>query len=185
MPSQARGRERVARLLQAAAAVLAEQGYAGTTMCAVAERAETAIGSLYQFFPHKDAVVEALRAANSEAAAPLWSELIEAAPGLSASGLAAGLVELMQAMLRQCPAFAALLDAPRTAGSAHRRDLFRQRVAAVLRARQPRLTPAAAQRTAAVVQHLLRGFASLGAAYAPEFEEIIAAYLQPRLGETP
>jgi AcrR family transcriptional regulator len=59
-PRQGRGARRVERILDAAAAVLAEQGYEAATTNAIAVRAETSIGSLYQFFPNKEAIVHAL-----------------------------------------------------------------------------------------------------------------------------
>ena len=62
VPRQARGRERVERILDAAASLFAEIGVQATTTNAIAARAETSIGSLYQFFPNKDAVLHALNA---------------------------------------------------------------------------------------------------------------------------
>ncbi|HEY8078651.1 MAG TPA: TetR/AcrR family transcriptional regulator, partial [Labilithrix sp.] len=60
IPAQARSRERVERIVEAAAHVFAEEGYEAATMEAIAERAETSIGSIYQFFPNKLAVFHAL-----------------------------------------------------------------------------------------------------------------------------
>ncbi len=56
-PSQARGRDRVRALLQATGELLEEVGYDALTTKAIAERAETSIGSFYQFFPNRDAAV--------------------------------------------------------------------------------------------------------------------------------
>lgn len=60
MPQQKRSREMVARLLDATATLLAERGLDNTTTNHVAERAGVSIGSLYQYFPDKDALIEAL-----------------------------------------------------------------------------------------------------------------------------
>jgi len=60
LPRQPRGERRLARILDAAAAVFAEAGYEGATTNAIAARAETSIGTLYRFFPHKDALAQAL-----------------------------------------------------------------------------------------------------------------------------
>jgi AcrR family transcriptional regulator len=59
-PSQQRSRERVERMLAAASALIAEQGSDAMRMGEVAERAGVSIGSLYQFFPDKRAIVWAL-----------------------------------------------------------------------------------------------------------------------------
>ena len=59
-PSQQRSRERVERMLAAASALIAEQGSDAMRMGEVAERAGVSIGSLYQFFPDKRAIIWAL-----------------------------------------------------------------------------------------------------------------------------
>lgn len=59
-PQQKRSREMVGRLLDATATLLAERGLDNTTTNHVAERAGVSIGSLYQYFPDKDALIEAL-----------------------------------------------------------------------------------------------------------------------------
>lgn len=59
-PAQARSAGMVALLLEAAARVLEERGFAGYTTNAVAERAGVSIGSLYQYFPGKEALTAAL-----------------------------------------------------------------------------------------------------------------------------
>ena len=59
-PRQERSQKRVAALLDAAAELLEESGFAALTTNAIAARADTSIGSLYQFFPNKEAVVSEL-----------------------------------------------------------------------------------------------------------------------------
>lgn len=61
-PKQQRGRERVAKILLAAAEVFAEVGYATATIQQIADRSATAVGSIYQFFPDKLAIFHALEA---------------------------------------------------------------------------------------------------------------------------
>jgi AcrR family transcriptional regulator len=56
-PRQARSRETEAVLLEAAARVLAEQGPAAFNTNRVAERAGVSVGSLYQYYPNKAALL--------------------------------------------------------------------------------------------------------------------------------
>lgn len=59
-PLQSRSKQTVASILAAAAQVFADRGYANTTTNHIAERAGVSIGSLYQYFPSKDALLVAL-----------------------------------------------------------------------------------------------------------------------------
>ena len=59
-PVQERSQQRIARLLDAADELFAEVGYEQATTNAIAARAGASIGSLYQFFDDKHAVLEAL-----------------------------------------------------------------------------------------------------------------------------
>ena len=59
-PQQARSQQRVEEILQAASDILVEEGYEGLTTSAIAQRAGISVGSLYQFFANKDAVLQAL-----------------------------------------------------------------------------------------------------------------------------
>jgi AcrR family transcriptional regulator len=59
-PAQRRSRERVEKMLAVAADLIAEHGSDGLRMSDVAARAGVSIGSLYQFFPDKTAIIGAL-----------------------------------------------------------------------------------------------------------------------------
>jgi AcrR family transcriptional regulator len=63
-PVQQRSAARVERMLEACANLIEEVGYDGVTTTLIAERAGVAVGSLYQFFPDKRAVVQALTMRN-------------------------------------------------------------------------------------------------------------------------
>lgn len=54
-------------MLDACAELVDEVGYEGLTTTLLAERAEVAIGSVYQFFPDKRAIVQALAMRNMDA----------------------------------------------------------------------------------------------------------------------
>ncbi|WP_083196712.1 TetR/AcrR family transcriptional regulator [Rhizobium sp. AC27/96] len=60
-PSQARSRATVDAILEAGARILGDRGWAGFTTNAVAAVAGISIGSLYQYFPDKLSLVEAIR----------------------------------------------------------------------------------------------------------------------------
>jgi AcrR family transcriptional regulator len=59
-PLQERSRETVAVILEAAARILEECGIEGYNTNAVAERGGVSVGSVYQYFPNKDALTLAL-----------------------------------------------------------------------------------------------------------------------------
>jgi AcrR family transcriptional regulator len=61
VPRQARSQATTDALLDAAARILGDRGWAGLTTNAVAEVAGVSIGSLYQYFPNKLALIEAVR----------------------------------------------------------------------------------------------------------------------------
>jgi AcrR family transcriptional regulator len=60
LPSQQRSEATVEAILQAAAQVFERCGYAAGTTNRIAERAGVSIGTLYQYFPNKDAILVAL-----------------------------------------------------------------------------------------------------------------------------
>lgn len=97
-PRQARAQETVAAMLQAAVDLFAAEGYARTTTNRIAERAGVSIGSLYQYFPNKDALLTALHerhlAAVEAVLARSLAELAEPATPLERGlrGLVEGLV---------------------------------------------------------------------------------------------
>ena len=59
-PKQARSLATVSVIVEAAARILEERGHEGFSTNAVAERAGVSVGSLYQYFPRKDALIGAL-----------------------------------------------------------------------------------------------------------------------------
>jgi len=59
-PRQALSQERVNRILEVAQALFVTEGYSATTTNAIAAQAQVPIGSLYQFFPDKAAILQAL-----------------------------------------------------------------------------------------------------------------------------
>src|SRR5882672_3892273 len=86
MPRRRRGDIRVAALLESAAATFAEKGYEAATMTEIAARADAAIGSLYQFFPSKEALAAALLRRYGDWMEVSLTELVKGARTLTARG---------------------------------------------------------------------------------------------------
>ena len=76
VPTQERSRKRVEAILDAAASVFAEVGFEAATTEAIAERAKTSIGSVYQFFPNKVALFEAVAGRSIERSRVVIDELL-------------------------------------------------------------------------------------------------------------
>lgn len=109
-PRQSRSQATVTALLQAAARVLAQESLAGFNTNRVAEVAGVSIGSLYQYFPNKEALVTALIADAQEQLVDAAADLVESTRGVS-------LVESLRAVARLAvrqqfdnPVLAAALD---------------------------------------------------------------------------
>ncbi|GAA3956093.1 TetR/AcrR family transcriptional regulator [Actinomadura viridis] len=88
-PRQQRSRETYEAVLDAAAELFARHGYAAATTNKIAERAGVSIGSLYQYFPDKDALLYALGerhlARAVEGLGELFGRLRAERPGLEAT----------------------------------------------------------------------------------------------------
>jgi AcrR family transcriptional regulator len=67
VPAQARSQETVTVILEASARILESDGLRGFNTNAIAERAGVSVGSLYQYFPNKDAILLALIGSFEEA----------------------------------------------------------------------------------------------------------------------
>jgi AcrR family transcriptional regulator len=62
LPTQARSRERVQRLLDTADTLIGADGFGALTIPLLAATAHMPVGSIYQFFPDKSAIVDAVAA---------------------------------------------------------------------------------------------------------------------------
>jgi AcrR family transcriptional regulator len=79
-PVQERRAARVHRMLDAAASLLDEVGYEATTTSLIAARAGVSVGSLYQFFPDRRAVLQALAVRSFERFSTVLAARIEQSP---------------------------------------------------------------------------------------------------------
>ncbi len=80
-PIQGRSKATVEAVLAAAAHILEDRGLAGFNTNAVAVRAGVSIGSLYQYFPSKDAILVALMEQSLVLFSQTLAEAIDGAPG--------------------------------------------------------------------------------------------------------
>ncbi len=189
LPKQERGRLRVVSLLAAAEAVIGEKGYDAATMTAVAERAGAAIGSLYQFFPTKEAVADRLRGRLNDDLCATLAALADAAPGWPPSELARRLFGAVIGFLQKHPALLAIAEARgKAGGAASVRPRLRAAIAEVIAANSPDLSSERTRRSAIVVWQLIRAGATLETdlrerrAALQEIEGVLAAYLAATLG---
>lgn len=159
-PTRAPGRRRVDAILAAAGELFGERGFAATTMTAIAARSRTAIGSLYRFFPTKEAVAEALLTRYGERVASALATIEAQAAGLAPSALADRLLDFMLALRADHAAAVALLDArwhPHTDAKRQEfRDTALRQIRAVLAAAQPALAAERVGTVAAIMQQLMK-----------------------------
>jgi AcrR family transcriptional regulator len=190
-PKRARGRQRVSELLAAASAVFAEKGYEAATMTEIAARAGAPIGSLYQFFPVKDALADTLV---RNYAGLLTADLrtLEGEAGrVDTRALVESLFRLLRAHARERAAALPLVDArmdERTRRTTFR-YVFRRHIAAVLRAHAPALPAPVSRNMALVVLQLMKAASMLSdeeglpgrVTALRELQELAVLYLERRL----
>src|ERR1700734_4264367 len=165
-PKRERGKQRVAALLDAGAELFAEKGYEATTMTEIASRAGAAIGSLYQFFPSKEALAEALFNRFAERAAAAFARVEERAPGCSARELADLFIDHKLGLGTDRDVAIALSNV--VAGIVERRkplgDALRGRIAAILSASNPTLGQDEAAAAAIIVNQVMEMIPALASA---------------------
>jgi AcrR family transcriptional regulator len=156
-------------------------------MTQIAQRAGASIGSLYQFFPSKEVLAEALFGRYVERVASLLEDLVKRAPGLSPLALANKLVDLMLDVRLDRDAAAALSSS--IAGIVERRKPLRgatrRQIAAILRATNTKLSEKAAAQAAALIAHVLKIVPTLakeeedgGQALVAQARKMLAAYIE-------
>ena len=75
-PQQARSNELIAAVLEAAVQVLEKEGASRFTTARVAEKAGVSVGSLYQYFPNKAAILFRLQSDEWRQTAELWARIL-------------------------------------------------------------------------------------------------------------
>ena len=138
-PKRQRGHDRVVVLLEAAARVFARKGYEAATMTEIAAEAQSSIGSLYQFFPTKPLLAEALHIDRLERLKAGLQNLAERSSGLSAADSGEAIFDALGAFIEEFPEFpvlAARRDIPKDRKMRSRAEL-KELIAAVLRRAEP------------------------------------------------
>lgn len=163
-PKRQRGIARVAKLLDAGAAVFAEQGYKAATMTEIAARAGAPIGSLYQFFPNKDVLADALVLRYGEHVETALERIRAQAPELDGPDLADRLLDVLVTHASERSLALSLLDArweqPGMRPGVLRESLRRQ-IGEILVAWRPTLAEEEVQPIAVVLLQAMKSLAQL------------------------
>ncbi len=156
-PKRQRGRDRVAAIMDAGAAVFTEKGYEAATMTEIAAKSGAAIGSLYRFFPTKEALADALVARYGESLLGAFDEVDAKAASLSPDALAGALIEMMQSVQPSRAVAVALAETRRDLEKRSTlRGAVRAAIAAILLKTAPGLAPYELHAAATLLQHLLK-----------------------------
>ena len=190
IPIQERGEQRVARLLEAAAAIFAEVGYDAATMRDIAARAGASIGSLYQFFPNKKVVARAIKTQYCQELKELWANLAALSVKTPTIRLIDQFLNVTIKAIEQHPAIIRLMDAPRSANpAADIKQSLREQLVELFLTRKPRLSRNKAHRYAEITVQMIRTILWLylenerseREALVAEVKSAVVNYLAPRL----
>jgi AcrR family transcriptional regulator len=195
---QPRGERRIDQILAAAGVVFARVGYVRATTNAIAAEAGISPGSLYQFFPNKEAIAEALEA---RYALQMRNARFPEAEVLAALPLDEAIDRLIDPVVEYTlvtPGFHALFagrpQPDHVAASAH--DLHHglvARVDAIVAAASPEMPATERKRISAVAVQLCRGVMPLIAtaddasrpALVAEMKAALVGYLTERTSSPP
>lgn len=193
---QARGERRAAQLLDAAATVFTQAGYAGASTNAIAREAGVSPGTLYQFFPNKEAIAVELGGRLLEQWRTSYGE------ALSAENIRLPLTEMVDAVVDpllefnvQNPAFHVLMHGPDTPGQVT--DAFEAFHGAVLQRIEELLAlylPDTPRSEITIVANTVLGLFKAGLdllavhqddqeAYRVELKRVLFRYLDPVIGD--
>jgi AcrR family transcriptional regulator len=128
-PQQARSKARVDRMLKAAERVLVAEGVQALTTTRVAAEAKVSVGSLYQYLPDRDAIIDALAAGYFSQLEALMDEFVRAAGAERWADPVGVLIDTYAALYRTEHGFRALwfgtglTDRTREADREHKRRM--------------------------------------------------------------
>ena len=150
-------------LLEAASMVFAVCGYQAATMTEIAARAKSPIGSLYQFFPSKDVLADALLDRYGELLTGRLQSIETKAARMASADLADALLGLLVGLQKERNLAIGLIDARPDLSSrpAEMRRVLLHDVARVLATHRPGLPEARALGMAAALLQLMKAAAAL------------------------
>jgi AcrR family transcriptional regulator len=196
LPTQQRSEATVEAILQAAAQVFERHGYAAGTTNRIAERAGVSIGTLYQYFPNKDAILVALVHRHlAESTAALQPHLQRLARGAQFEDVLPNIVHAMVAMHAIAPRLHRVLFEETPLPSTLRAELEELEdqlvdAAAETLATDPSTAPSDPRLTARVMISAIEGLThrlvlrpppnATPDAIANEITEFVRAYIQTR-----
>jgi AcrR family transcriptional regulator len=165
VPRQARSQETVNVILEASARILESEGLRGFNTNAIAAKAGVSVGSLYQYFPNKDAIVLALIGSFEET---LHDAALRAVQGGKGHQLKSGLRLLVRALVAVHygrPRLNRVLEAEEERlGSEISSAAFHENVLQLLRDHQDQVVVPVSQTTERVVMAIVRALVDLGLA---------------------
>jgi len=163
VPKRERGKQRVASLMDSGAAVIAERGYGAATMTEIAARAGASIGSLYQFFPSKEVLADALLKRYGERMSAALDAVVGRAEGATPQAISEGLISVMTDLKADRAAALALLDARDESkmARARLREVMLSRIERILLLAAPRLTQTKAQTMSVMLLYMLKAIPPL------------------------
>jgi len=196
-PQQARSQQTVDSILDAAADLVAEAGYESVTTNAIAERAGISIGTLYRYFPDKDAILRGLAVRHLEKVRAIYDEVFtEDLVYLPLPVVLDRLIDPFVALHTACPAYKQILlgsdvSADIAAASEEMDAEIIDRIAGFLRRAAPDLDDQRARLVAMICKAQVKALISLlvsddeafRAQATAEMKRILLGYLAPYFRE--
>ncbi len=196
-PKQKRGQMRVEAILNAASEVFAEAGYEQATIIQIAARAETSVGSMYQFFANKEAILKALVERYVQRASVVFAGMeVEAFPEMTLAQSIRAMLLPLKAFIRDNRDFQVIFSS--SAGSAFVAETIRAmdeaflaRTDAALALARPQISAQARRKYGLVCMVIMKGL--LGLAHQSseltldevfeEMETVFLRYLTPMMDD--
>jgi AcrR family transcriptional regulator len=188
-PKQKRGQMRVDAILNAASEVFAEMRYENATIIQIAARADTSVGSLYQFFSNKESILKALVERYVERASTVFAGMeVESFPNMTLEQSIQSIIAPLKEFIRDNRDFQVIFS--NAAGSAFVAETIRAmdnaflaRTDKALGAAYPNITPHERRKYSLVCMMIMKSLLML-AHHSSEltldevFEELEAVYVR-------